>query len=577
MTLRFGQPIERRPAPPAELAAALERELGCAVLARLYAARGVATHEIDYAPSRLLAPDALLGIDGAAQLAARVLTSGGRLLVVADYDADGATGCALAVRGLRALGAAAVDYLVPSRFTTGYGLSVPVAQAALERRPDLVLTVDNGIAAIDGIAHLRAAGVPVIVTDHHLPGERLPAADAIVNPRLPGDPFPSKHLAGVGVMFYLLLALRARLRALRWFGAGRPEPNLARLLDLVALGTVADVVPLDYNNRLLVAQGLKRLAAGGGQPGLRALLGLGAAPGRVGAHDLAFRAGPRLNAAGRMDDMSLGIECLLTDDPAVAADMAARLDALNHERRGVEAQMQAQAIAHMDALPEPLPAALCVHDAAWHPGVIGIVAARLRERYGRPVVALAPAGDGRWRGSARSLPGVHIRDALAAVAARAPELIDQFGGHAMAAGLTLRAEHLPALGAALAAAVLEQTGGVLPQDALLSDGPLDAALLTPQLAERLDAAGPWGQGFAPPLFDDVFELREARVVGADHLRLRLAPSGSSATFTAIAWRAAALRDALPSRLRVAYRPQVNEWRGEQQVQLLVQGLADPAA
>ena len=570
--MKLGQPIRRRPTPDAALRAALETRLGCPVLARVYAARGVAVDDVTYATQRLLPPDSLLGMDAATALAARVLTDGGRLLVVADYDADGATGCALAVRGLRALGAAAVEYLVPSRFTTGYGLSAEVAEAALARRPDLVLTVDNGITAFDGITRLRAAGVPVVVTDHHLPGNQLPAADAIVNPRLPGDGFPSKHLAGVGVMFYLLLALRARLQAMGWFDAARPEPNLARLLDLVALGTVADVVPLDYNNRLLVAQGLSRLNTGGGQPGVRALLGLGAGKARLTAGDLAFRAGPRLNAAGRMDDMSLGIECLLTDDPSTAADMAAQLDALNHERRAVEAQMQAQATARTDALPDPLPAALCLHDADWHPGVIGIVAARLRERYGRPAVAFAPGEGGRWRGSARSLPGVHIRDALAAVAASQPGLIEKFGGHAMAAGLTLPGEHLARFAAALNEAVLAQAGGALPEDALLSDGSLDPALLTVELAARLHGGGPWGQGFAAPLFDDVFELCGQRVVGTDHLRVQLAPVGGGAPVQAIAWRAAALHDQLGPRLRVAYRPQVNDWRGQRQLQLLVEGL-----
>lgn len=571
MALKLGQPIRRRPAAPPDQITALESRLGCPVLARLYAARGVAANDVSYPADRLLPPDTLRGIDAATRLAVRVLTGGGRLLVVADYDADGATGCALAVRGLRALGAAAVDYLVPSRFTTGYGLSVEVAEAVLARRPDLVITVDNGIASLDGIARLAAARLPVIVTDHHLPGEQLPAADAIVNPRLPGDAFPSKHLAGVGVMFYLLLALRARLRADGWFGGGRPEPNLARLLDLVALGTVADVVPLDYNNRLLVAQGLARLNAGGGQPGVRALLGLAAQRAQVTAGDLAFRAGPRLNAAGRMDDMSLGIECLLTDDPTAAADMAAGLDALNQDRRTVEAHMQAQATAQMTALQGPLPAALCLHDAGWHPGVVGIIAARLRERYSRPAVAFAPADDGRWRGSARSMPGVHIRDALAMVAARHPGLIEKFGGHAMAAGLTLAGD-LSAFATALSKAVLDQTGGVLPEDVLLSDGALDPKLLTLDLAERLHRAGPWGQGFAPPLFDDEFRLHDTRVVGGDHLRLLLSPVAGGEPVAAIAWRAAALREQLATRLRVAYRPQVNVWRGERHLQLLVEGL-----
>ena len=572
MALRLGQAIRRRPDPAPDTLAALTARIDCPVLARLYATRGVSPAQLDYRPRHLLTPDGLHGIDAAVKTVADVLCDGGRLLVVADYDADGATGCALAVRGLRALGATDVDYLVPSRFSTGYGLSVPVAETALARGPDLVLTVDNGITSLDGIARLQAAGVPVVVTDHHLPGDRLPPAAAIVNPRLPGDGFASKHLAGVGVMFYLLLALRRRLRAQGWFGAGRPEPNLGRLLDLVALGTVADVVPLDYNNRLLVTQGLARLNAGGGQPGLRALLDLPPGRAAVTATELGFRAGPRLNAAGRMDDMSLGIECLLCDDPTAAADMAAALDTLNRERRAVQDQMQAQAEADLAELPEPLPAALTLHAADWHPGVLGIVAARVRERCGRPVVALPPAGDGRWRGSARSVSGVHIRDALAQVAARQPQLLDAFGGHAMAAGLTLAGEqHLAAFAAALAEAVLAQTGGVVPEDALDSDGPLDAAALTLELAQRLQQAGPWGQGFPAPLFDDVFTLHEARIVGADHLRLRLSLPGGT-PLNAIAWGAAPLREQLTSSLRVAFQPQVNDWRGLRELQLLVRGL-----
>lgn len=573
MALRFGQPIRRRPVPAAHALAALAGQVGCPVLARLYATRGVSPAQLDYRPQHLLTPDGLHGIDTAVHTVSEVLRDAGRLLVVADYDADGATGCALAVRGLRALGASHVDYLVPSRFSTGYGLSVAVAEAALERRPDLVLTVDNGITSLDGIACLRTAGVPVVVTDHHLPGDRLPPATAIINPRLPGDGFASKHLAGVGVMFYLLLALRRRLREHGWFGAGRAEPNLGQLLDLVALGTVADVVPLDYNNRLLVAQGLARLNAGGGQPGLRALLDLPPGRAAVTATELGFRAGPRLNAAGRMDDMSLGIECLLCDDPATAADMAAALDALNRERRAVQAQMQEQAEADLADLPQPLPAALSLHAADWHPGVLGIVAARVRERCGRPVVALAPAGDGRWRGSARSVSGVHIRDALAQVAAWQPQLLDAFGGHAMAAGLTLAGEqHLPAFAAALADAVLAQTGGVAPDDALDSDGPLGIAELTLELAQRLQQAGPWGQGFPAPLFDDVFTVHETRVVGADHLRLRLSLPGGP-PLNAIAWGAAPLRGQLATSVRVAYEPQVNSWRGMRELQLLVRGLS----
>ncbi|WP_372715546.1 single-stranded-DNA-specific exonuclease RecJ [Immundisolibacter sp.] len=572
MMVSLGRPISRRPPPPASAIAALARQLGCSVLARVYAARGVRPNELGYPTDRLLAPDTLSGMHTATALTARVLTGGGRLLVVADYDADGATGCAVAVRGLRVLGAGTVDYLVPSRFTSGYGLSIEVAHAAIASRPDLVITVDNGITSLDGIAQLRKSGIAVVVTDHHLPGQQLPDANAIVNPRLPGDPFPSKHLAGVGVMFYFLLALRARLRADGWFRAGRAEPNLARLLDLVALGTVADVVPLDYNNRVLVAHGLARLNAGGGQPGLRALLALDTTGEPITATELAFRAGPRLNAAGRMDDMSFGIECLLTDDPATAAKMAAQLDAFNRQRRAVEAQMQAEATAHMEALSAPLPPVLCLHSPDWHSGVVGIIAGRLRERYTRPAVAFAPAADGVWRGSARSLSGVHIRDALAAVATRHPGMIKKFGGHAMAAGLTLAHEHLTAFAAALGHAVLEQTGGVLPTDALLSDGSLDPALLTLDLAQRLHTAGPWGQGFAPPLFDDEFQLHETRVVGGDHLRLLLSHRSGGERVGAIAWRAATLCEHLGERVHIAYRPQVNTFRGERQLQLMVEAL-----
>ncbi len=425
--------ISRRDAKPVpeDLARALHP-----VVARVLAARNVlSVSELDYRLEKLHPATLLAGMDDAVALLVDALSLDKRILVVADYDADGATGCAVAVRGLRLLGAAHVDYLVPNRFEFGYGLTPEIVAVAEQRAPELLITVDNGISSVDGVAAAAARNVPVIVTDHHLPGEHLPQAAAIVNPNQPGDNFPSKCLAGVGVAFYLLIALRAALREKRWFDQrGLQEPNLGQLLDLVALGTVADVVPLDANNRILVARGIARIRGGRAQPGVAALLEVaGRDSNHLTASDLAFAVAPRLNAAGRLTDMTLGIECLLCDDPSLAADMAATLDGLNRERRDIEARMRDQAMAQVEALglesEETLPHGLCLFDPEWHPGVVGIVASRVKERLHRPVIAFAPDSEGMLKGSARSVSGVHIRDALDAIATRHAGLLSKFGGH----------------------------------------------------------------------------------------------------------------------------------------------------
>ncbi|HKJ10527.1 MAG TPA: single-stranded-DNA-specific exonuclease RecJ, partial [Gammaproteobacteria bacterium] len=454
-----------------------------------------------------------------------------------------------------------------------------IVAVAAARQPQLIMTVDNGVSSIEGVAAARARGIRVVVTDHHLAGERLPAADAIVNPNLAGNPFPSKHLAGVGVAFYVLLALRARLRAAGWFGrGGGREPNLAELLDLVALGTVADVVPLDHNNRILVHQGLCRIRAGRCVPGIAALLELaGRDRGRITASDLGFVVGPRLNAAGRLQDMSLGIECLLADDPGRAREMASRLDQLNRERRTIEAEMQAQALEELERLHldgDGLPTGLCLFDERWHQGVIGILASRIKERLHRPVIAFAQAAEGELKGSARSVAGLHIRDALDAVAARHPTLIDRFGGHAMAAGLSLPRAHLEAFQAAFDEVVRERLDDDALRGVIYSDGELAAEDFSLDTAERLRNAGPWGQGFPEPVFDGLFEVRSRRVVGERHLKLTVIPQGTAAVLDAIAFNQAdGEYAAAGATVRLAYRLDVNEFRGARSVQLVVEHMA----
>lgn len=547
------------------------------LLTRLYAARGVqSAEELDKGLARLIPYQQLKGIDAAVELLVQALEQRQRILIVGDFDADGATASSVGVLGLRQLGAAHVDYLVPNRFEYGYGLTPEIVAVALQRQPDLLLTVDNGISSVDGVAAAKAAGLKVLVTDHHLPGPELPAADAIVNPNQPGCDFPSKAMAGVGVMFYVLLALRARLRELGWF-ASRAEPNLGELLDLVALGSVADVVPLDANNRILVHQGLARIRAGRARPGLRAILEVaGRDHRRITSTDLGFILGPRLNAAGRLDDMSLGIECLLCDDEALARDMAVQLDQLNQDRKAIEQGMQREALAQLKDLSlDDMPFGLCLFEPDWHQGVIGILASRLKERYHRPAIAFADAGEGMLKGSARSVPGLHIRDALDAVAARHPGLISKFGGHAMAAGLSLPQANFGAFAAAFDAEVRRQLSEDDLTGRLLSDGQLDATEFHLELARALRNAGPWGQHFPEPLFHGVFQIVNQRIVGERHLKLVLKTECGSVQLDGIAFNID--RDVWPNpTLRwaeLAYKLDLNEFRGNETVQLMVAHIA----
>lgn len=552
------------------------------LLARVYAARQVTSAaELDYSLRGLQPFDRLTGIEAAVELVAGVLLRGGRILVIGDFDADGATSSALVARALGMMGARGVDYLVPNRFEFGYGLTPEIVRVAAEREPDLIITVDNGISSLDGVRVAKALGIRVVVTDHHLPGEELPPADAIVNPNQPGDRFPSKNLAGVGVAFYLMAALRAGLRTRGWFAAqGLEEPNLARLLDLVALGTVADVVPLDHSNRTLVAQGLARIRSGRCCPGIAALLQVaGREPARVTAADLGYVVGPRLNAAGRLQDMSLGIECLLCDDPGRALSIARELDALNRERRDVEADMQSQALDILQRMEFEeqgrLPSGLCLYDASWHQGVIGILASRIKERLHRPVIAFAPAGQGsELKGSARSVSGLHIRDALDAVATRNAGLVTRFGGHAMAAGLSIAHEKLDAFSRAFDDEVCRHLSEEDLQGIILSDGELDPSEMNMAVAEALRGAGPWGQAFPEPLFDGVFQLVSWRIVGERHLKMVLRLPGAGQSYDAIAfntqdhdWPAGV------EAVTLAYRLDVNHYQGRRNVQLIVEHVA----
>ncbi|WP_206202860.1 single-stranded-DNA-specific exonuclease RecJ [Thioalkalivibrio sp. XN8] len=564
------RPIRRREVAPAALASLQGVP---SVLARLYAARGLRDPgELDLALAGLAPVGSLEGVEDAAALVARHLAAGSRILVVGDFDADGATSTALLLRVLRALGGD-VGYLVPDRFVHGYGLSPALVQQAAEGAPPaLLITVDSGINCHPGVRLAIELGMEVLVTDHHLPGEQLPPATAIVNPAIPGQGFPSRCLAGVGVAFYLAAALARQVGAERGLVPG--------LLDLVALGTVADLVPLDRNNRILVEHGLKRIRAGACRPGIEALLRAGNRdPRQAVTTDLAFAAGPRLNAAGRLDDMSVGIECLLSDDPGRAAELAGLLSGLNEERKQIEAQMQQealQAVGGLELAAERLPPVLCVYRSGWHSGVVGLVAARLKERYHRPVVAFARDDSGLLKGSARSVSGLHIRDALADVDAACPGLIERFGGHAMAAGLTLAPAALDEFTAALEAAVGARIEPGLLDGEIVSDGELPEEALGLATAELLRDAAPWGQGFPEPVFDGVFELLDSRIVGLDHLKLRVRPAGGRRVLDAIAFRQAdRLGGAPPRRLRLAYRLGVNEYAGVRSAQLVVEYL-EPA-
>ncbi|MEO5573097.1 MAG: single-stranded-DNA-specific exonuclease RecJ [Gammaproteobacteria bacterium] len=561
------------------------------VLRRIYAARNISSaHELSHKLEHLLPPHALAGLPQAVDLLSDALHEGKRILIVADFDADGATACALAVRALRLLGATDVRYVVPNRFEFGYGLTPEIVAVAARQNPALIITVDNGISSIEGVHAARQLGIQVLITDHHLPGATLPEAHAIVNPNQPGDEFPSKNLAGVGVIFYVMLGLRARLRECGWFALNNlNEPNLGQLLDLVALGTVADVVPLDHNNRILVAQGLARIRQSQCNAGIRALIAIaGRQPDRIAASDLGFIVAPRLNAAGRLEDMSLGIECLLCDDAAAAQLMAERLNELNHERRTIETGMQEQALATLATMEldaDKLPSGLCLFNPDWHQGVIGIVASRIKDRLHRPVIAFALSGEDEIKGSARSVTGLHIRDALDSIAARHPRLLSKFGGHAMAAGLSLKLADFAEFSAAFDAEVRRHLSETQMQGMLDSDGALWADEISLELAQVLRSAGPWGQGFPEPVFDGVFEVVSGRLVGSKHLKLMLRHVDDECLIDAIAFNVdtALLTALMPQppvtasqasvacrKVHIVYRLDVNEYRGARTVQLLVQ-------
>ena len=548
------------------------------VLRRIYAARNISSHrQLDYSLDNLLPFNTLKNIDAAAGLLVDALRDDKRILVVADYDADGATACALALRGLSLLGAGHVTYLVPDRVKHGYGLSTDVVRLALELDPDLLVTVDNGISSLSGVEFARNAGLDVLITDHHLPGKELPAASVIVNPNQPGDQFPSKCIAGVGVMFYVLLAVRAGLRDANWFeGQGLRTPNFAPLLDLVALGTVADVVELDFNNRILVGQGLKWIRARRCSQGVMALIRIaGSVPERITSADLGFLLGPRLNAAGRLADMSLGIECLLTDDFSSAVSLAVQLDKFNRERKLVQADMQEEAEAYLRDVAEleqgELPFGVCLYDAGWHQGIVGILAGRIKEMVNRPVLIFASAGEGLLKGSGRSISGIHLKDVLEALAVQNPSLIQRYGGHAMAAGLTIREADYAEFRELFDAQVRSLTAGRLPGAEIITDGKLDPADISLELAGEIENAGPWGQGFPEPLFDDVFTVVDARTVGDRHLKMKLLPGGAQRPVDAIAFNTG--RDAIEESAqshRFVYRLAINDYSGARTPQLIVE-------
>ncbi|MGF2656137.1 single-stranded-DNA-specific exonuclease RecJ [Serratia marcescens] len=550
------------------------------LLRRLYALRGVqGEQELERGVKGMLPWQQLDGIDAAVSLLQQALADGRRIMVVGDFDADGATSTALTVLALRSMGGAAVDYLVPNRFEDGYGLSPEVVEQAATRGAELIVTVDNGISSHAGVDVAHAKGMQVLVTDHHLPGETLPAAEAIVNPNLRGCAFPSKSLAGVGVAFYLMLALRARLRDSGWFEQrALAMPNLAELLDLVALGTVADVVPLDANNRILVYQGLNRIRAGKCRPGIRALLEVANRDARqLAANDLGFALGPRLNAAGRLDDMSIGVALLLSDDIAQARMLANDLDALNQTRREIEQGMQVEALQLCDQLERTsteLPYGLAMYHPEWHQGVVGILASRIKERFHRPVIAFAPAGDGILKGSGRSVPGLHMRDALERLDMLNPGLMMKFGGHAMAAGLSLEEARFDEFRQRFGELVGEWLDPAMLEGVIWSDGELAMQELSLTTAELLREGGPWGQAFPEPTFDGKFRILQQRLVGEKHLKLMVEPLGGGPLLDGIAfnvdttlWPDSSVRE-----VELAYKLDVNEFRGNRNVQLLIQHL-----
>ncbi|RIP54446.1 single-stranded-DNA-specific exonuclease RecJ [Salmonella enterica] len=547
------------------------------LLRRLYASRGVrSARELERSVKGMLPWQQLSGIDNAVEILYNAFREGTRIIVVGDFDADGATSTALSVLGMRALGCDNISYLVPNRFEDGYGLSPEVVDQAKARGAQLIVTVDNGISSHAGVAHAKTLGIPVIVTDHHLPGDTLPDAEAIINPNLRDCEFPSKSLAGVGVAFYLMLALRTFLRDKGWFDERNiAPPNLAELLDLVALGTVADVVPLDANNRILTWQGLSRVRAGKCRPGIKALLEISNRdPQQLAASDLGFALGPRLNAAGRLDDMSVGVALLLCDNLGEARVLASELDALNQTRKEIEQGMQAEALILCEKLErssETLPGGLAMYHPEWHQGVVGILASRIKERFHRPVIAFAPAGDGTLKGSGRSIQGLHMRDALERLDTLYPDLMIKFGGHAMAAGLSLEEHKFEQFQQRFGELVTEWLDPALLQGEVISDGPLSAAEMSMEVAQLLRDAGPWGQMFPEPLFDGRFRLLQQRLVGERHLKVMVEPVGGGPLLDGIAfnidttcWPDNGVRE-----VELAYKLDINEFRGNRSLQIII--------
>ena len=548
------------------------------VLERIFSTRGITENDqLERTLTKLPSPWHLSGMETMVTHLIVAIEQQQKICIVADFDADGATSCVVALKGLELLGANAVSYVVPNRFEYGYGLTPEIVELVKLQKPDIIITVDNGISSIDGVKVAKDFGIKVLITDHHLPGEELPEADAIVNPNVVDDEFPSGNIAGVGVIFYVLMALRGRLREQQWFEKQNiQQPNLAQLLDFVALGTVADVVALDQVNRILVHQGLLRIRSGHAHPGIKALIEIaGKQSGSIGASDLGFAIGPRLNAAGRMDDMSLGIQCLLTDDEHLAKDMAEQLDELNRDRKDVEAQMKDQAMSLLNEMQvfdeKHLPAGVCLFEKYWHQGVIGILASRIKDRLHRPVVAFASADNGEIKGSARSIPGVHIRDVLSEIAASHPQILSKFGGHAMAAGMSIQMHDYPVFALAFDEAVARHLNNVDLEQKIYSDGQLSEQEITLEFTEYLNNAATWGQAFPEPVFDGVFDVIQCRIVGQQHLKFVLRFPMSEKLIDGIAFFVEKPENWLGTRsITAAYKLDVNEYRGNRSVQLMLQ-------
>lgn len=547
------------------------------ILSNIFAARGITENEqLERTLTTLPSPWLLSGMETMVEHLIIAIDQQQKITIVADFDADGATSCVVAIKGLELLGASNVSYVVPNRFEYGYGLTPEIVELVKQQNPDIIITVDNGISSIDGVKVAKDAGIKVLVTDHHLPGEQLPEADSIVNPNVNDDEFPSGNIAGVGVIFYVLLALRSRLRENHWFEQRNiKQPNLAQLLDFVALGTVADVVAMDQVNRTLVHQGLLRIRSGHAHPGIKALIEIAKKQyNSIDSSDLGFALGPRLNAAGRMDDMSLGIQCLLSEDDALAKDMAEQLDDLNRDRKDIEAQMKNEAVSllnEMKALDEKhLPAGVCLFEKDWHQGVIGILASRIKDRLHRPVVAFASADNGEIKGSARSIPGVHIRDVLSEIASSHPQILSKFGGHAMAAGMSIKMHDYPVFALAFDEVVAKHLDNVDLEQKVYSDGQLSEKDITLEFSEHLKQSGTWGQEFPEPVFDGVFDVIQCRIVGQQHLKFVLRFPMSELLIDAIAFFVEKPESWLGTRiLTAAYKLDINEYRGNKSVQLML--------